>query len=674
MHKLILSPGVQGADVKEYCREVMSDLSSRKGLDLEWYAVRHDNTNNPHVHIVVMGTDENGHKVRLTKEDYTKIKEAGDRYLERNRLLDREEKEKEKDKDIDIDIDQDERNPVNRFVDALKVAAREFSRSMERDAGGEKKPETKFEQRRREKDEERQQEIAALGETIDLDEYLAKQAAKEERQQAKKEKAWKEYCKPISIDHESEEPKTYDRSSSFKSLRELEKDYQDRDVQVRSSMTEADHTRLNDWIKEKFRDERRIENKAAKLENIDVELDGEAKGSWSKASSLEDLRKLEALNDRGEIFLDEAEKRALANWTKDQELKQPVRIELEPGSEPVVYDREDSKESLQFLAREYEKGEQWARENLSSKDYQKIKTWIVEKDKSKEPEKQPDEKEARLKVGNKFVSKDMDAEALRTARNDLEKSPEQHTEDIERLDRWISTREQEETKDPAKKEYSPRRKRTAKEKSMDRAVRVDRMERWSNYHKEKSEQREHLEGQRENLKEQKRTLNKYEKERETVDGEYSEIWGVDKSAIAAGSMGAASGGARPLGVKQFVKLVSQAIKQHQMEREQRTAKETQIRLENNLTEDQKTEPKTESKDLPNEETKKNKIKPLGTEREDPLKDRKEVAKDDNAALEKETGALEQDVKNRKKAENDRDPRPDREDRQDPFKYDPWGRY
>jgi type IV secretory pathway VirD2 relaxase len=121
MHKLILSPGVQGADVKEYCREVMADLSSRKGLDLEWYGVQHENTDNPHVHIVVMGTDQNGHKVRLNKEDYTKIKEAGDRYLERNRLLDREEKDKEKDKD---EKDRGDRNPAARFFDALKAAER----------------------------------------------------------------------------------------------------------------------------------------------------------------------------------------------------------------------------------------------------------------------------------------------------------------------------------------------------------------------------------------------------------------------------------------------------------------------------------------------------------------------------------------------------------------------
>ena len=30
MHKLILSPGVPGADVKEYAREVMADLSSKR--------------------------------------------------------------------------------------------------------------------------------------------------------------------------------------------------------------------------------------------------------------------------------------------------------------------------------------------------------------------------------------------------------------------------------------------------------------------------------------------------------------------------------------------------------------------------------------------------------------------------------------------------------------------
>ncbi|MBX9723279.1 MAG: hypothetical protein K2X81_17885 [Candidatus Obscuribacterales bacterium] len=93
-HKLILSPGMNGADLKEYTREVMEELSRAKGLDLSWYAVEHKNTRHDHVHVVVMGKDENGKQVRLGRDDYKIVKEASDRYLEREyyleRFLDRE--------------------------------------------------------------------------------------------------------------------------------------------------------------------------------------------------------------------------------------------------------------------------------------------------------------------------------------------------------------------------------------------------------------------------------------------------------------------------------------------------------------------------------------------------------------------------------------------------------
>lgn len=689
MHKLILSPGVQGADVKEYCREVMADLSSRKGLDLEWYGVQHDNTDNPHVHIVVMGADQNGHKVRLTKDDYTKIKEAGDRYLERNRLLDREEKDKERDKD---DKDRDERNPATRLFDALKAAAREFSRTIAKDEK-ESKKESKFDQRKREKEEEKQKEIDALGETVDLDDYLAKQAEKEEREEVRRERAWKAYCKPIEIERGGHEPVRYDRSSSLGSLRELERDYKNDNAQVKAGMSDRDAARLNDWIREKYRDEKRIENKAEKLETIDVELDSENQGKWTKASSLEELRKLEALNVRGEVYLDDAERKALGNWIKDQELKQPIRIELEPGSEPMEYDKEDSKESLQFLAKEYEKGEHWATQGLSKAEYEKVKTWIKDKDRPKELEKEPSgkaEKDADkpLRLGktkdgkDRFVSKNMDADTLRAARDELKASPDVKKDELERLDRWINTREKEESKDPNKKPYQKRRKLSPRERLMQRAINQDKAERWNNYYKEKTDQRTRLQAEKANLQAQKRALNKYEKERETVDGQYSEIWGADKSALATTVKGASVGGLRPLGANQWVKLITQA--KQNFEAKQRAAREeaskTQKGLAKQLEQDKKTQKPTEKGQDKDAKPLTDKPKEKG---EKPLVPNAETTKEpepkaiDNSKLETETRELGKDLKNKKKKEEDRDPhrKPDDDKgKESPFKRDPWGRW
>ncbi len=88
VHKLTLSPEVSPNDPKEFTREVMKELGSEKGLDLQWWAVTHDNTDNRHVHVVVLPKDKDGRLVRFDKNDYNKLKEFGDRYLERTQYSD----------------------------------------------------------------------------------------------------------------------------------------------------------------------------------------------------------------------------------------------------------------------------------------------------------------------------------------------------------------------------------------------------------------------------------------------------------------------------------------------------------------------------------------------------------------------------------------------------------
>jgi hypothetical protein len=88
VHKLTLSPEVSPNDPKEFTREVMKELGSEKGLDLQWWAVTHDNTDNRHVHVVVLPKDKDGRMVRFDKNDYDKLKEFGDRYLERTQYSD----------------------------------------------------------------------------------------------------------------------------------------------------------------------------------------------------------------------------------------------------------------------------------------------------------------------------------------------------------------------------------------------------------------------------------------------------------------------------------------------------------------------------------------------------------------------------------------------------------
>lgn len=89
VHKLILSPGVDGVNVQAYTRDVLKQVGREKGLDLNWRAVVHTNTDHDHAHVIVFGKDKNGREVLFNRDDYAKMREAGDRYLERNHFYER---------------------------------------------------------------------------------------------------------------------------------------------------------------------------------------------------------------------------------------------------------------------------------------------------------------------------------------------------------------------------------------------------------------------------------------------------------------------------------------------------------------------------------------------------------------------------------------------------------
>jgi len=55
MHKLILSPGDNSLDLRDFTRESMEALEDRLGHKLDWYAVIHENTEHHHAHVVIAG-------------------------------------------------------------------------------------------------------------------------------------------------------------------------------------------------------------------------------------------------------------------------------------------------------------------------------------------------------------------------------------------------------------------------------------------------------------------------------------------------------------------------------------------------------------------------------------------------------------------------------------------
>lgn len=83
-HKIVLSPSKEEviADWREWTRGVLRDLERFKGLELHWYAVKHSNTDDPHIHVVLAGSGENmtnGRRqaVLLHTQDYAFLRERG---------------------------------------------------------------------------------------------------------------------------------------------------------------------------------------------------------------------------------------------------------------------------------------------------------------------------------------------------------------------------------------------------------------------------------------------------------------------------------------------------------------------------------------------------------------------------------------------------------------------
>ncbi len=59
-HKIVLSPSKEEpvTDWKAWTRNIMRDLEDYKGQALHWYAVKHQNTDDPHVHVIIAGSGE----------------------------------------------------------------------------------------------------------------------------------------------------------------------------------------------------------------------------------------------------------------------------------------------------------------------------------------------------------------------------------------------------------------------------------------------------------------------------------------------------------------------------------------------------------------------------------------------------------------------------------------
>ena len=68
--RFIISPedGAELGDLKTFTRELMLDVEKDLGTKLDWVAVDHWNTDNPHVHVLIRGRADNGQDLVISRE------------------------------------------------------------------------------------------------------------------------------------------------------------------------------------------------------------------------------------------------------------------------------------------------------------------------------------------------------------------------------------------------------------------------------------------------------------------------------------------------------------------------------------------------------------------------------------------------------------------------------
>lgn len=80
-YMLLLAPNRWRLDVKTFTREIFSQYKIILGVELDWYAVAHENTNHSHTHALVMPTDARNNSILLKKIDQPILQELANRWL-----------------------------------------------------------------------------------------------------------------------------------------------------------------------------------------------------------------------------------------------------------------------------------------------------------------------------------------------------------------------------------------------------------------------------------------------------------------------------------------------------------------------------------------------------------------------------------------------------------------
>ena len=118
----------------------MQDLEHAQGKELHWYAVHHQNTEHPHVHVVVAGAGYNPYTereepVKLYTKDYDLLRESGREHSDYHfqQLLEKEFQRLDLDdrtREREFDMPPSERDPLSPSFERefLSPALEDFDR------------------------------------------------------------------------------------------------------------------------------------------------------------------------------------------------------------------------------------------------------------------------------------------------------------------------------------------------------------------------------------------------------------------------------------------------------------------------------------------------------------------------------------------------------------------
>ena len=320
IHKLTLAPEINVTDKKAFTRQVMEDLSRDKGLDLYWFGTEHNNTDHHHIHVVVLGKDRNGTDVRIDMKDIDKVKEYGDRYLERHHPRELERSRRERD-----DKEKQRR--------AERIQARETAKEEQLRDG--------------------RVELPWMNKNIvreQIEPY--KDWSKNKKQREKETTRASDEEKPYHQDTIEAAGKQWSRANNLKELEDLNEYLWDN---VDERIAKEDYRKLKRWIKdkEKLRDE---------------SPDRKPDDNKEKVKDRSDDKKP---NDEKQKLKDEPDE------AKPNDAKEKEKLEIEYQGEK--FKPKDSYEKLTGLVKKVREDEQ----RLPFDDYQKLRVWIEDADRQR---------------------------------------------------------------------------------------------------------------------------------------------------------------------------------------------------------------------------------------------------------------------------------------------------